>query len=65
MKVKYFAETDTLYIELNDRPVIQTSELNENVLVDIDQDGKVVALTIEHAMEHSGKPDFSYETSAA
>jgi len=65
MKVKYFIETDTLYIKLNDREAAQTTELNENVLVDMDKDGKVVGLTIEHAMEHSGKPDFSYETSAA
>jgi len=65
MKVKYFIETDTLYIKLNDREATETTELNENVLVDMDKDGKVVGLTIEHAMEHSGKLDFSYETSAA
>jgi len=65
MKVKYFIETDTLYIKLNDREAHETTELNENVLVDMDKDGKVVGLTIEHAMEHSGKLDFSYETSAA
>jgi len=65
MKVKYFIETDTLHIKLNDREATETTELNENVLVDIDKDGKVVGLTIEHAMEHSGKLDFSYETSAA
>lgn len=65
MKVKYFIETDTLYIKLNDREAAETTELNENVLVDIDQNGKVVGLTIEHAMEQSGKLDFSYETSAA
>jgi uncharacterized protein YuzE len=65
MKVKYFIETDTLHIQLNDRPAAETTEVNENLLVDIDQDGKVVSLTIEHAMEHSGKLDFSYETSQA
>ena len=65
MKVKYFIETDSLYIKLNEREAVETTELNENVLVDLDRDGKVVSLTIEHAMEHSGKLDFSYETSAA
>jgi uncharacterized protein YuzE len=65
MKVKYFIETDTLHIKLNDREAAQTTELNENVLVDLDAEGKVVGLTIEHAMERSGKLDFSYETSAA
>ena len=65
MKVRYFIETDTLHIQLSDRKAAETTEINENILVDIDQDGKAVGLTIEHAMEHSGKLDFSYETSAA
>ena len=64
MKVKYFIETDTLFIQLNDREAAETTELNENVLIDVDKDGKVVSLTIEHAMERSGRLDFSYETSA-
>ncbi len=65
MKVRYFAETDTLHIQLSDRPAAQTTELNENVLLDLDQDGKVVSLTIEHAAQPSGKMDFSYEATAA
>ena len=65
MKVKYFVDTDTLYVQLNDRPVAQTTELNENLLIDLDQDGKAVSLTIEHAMQQPGKLDFSYETSSA
>ena len=31
MKVKYFMETDTLYIRLNDREPGETTELTENV----------------------------------
>lgn len=65
MKLQYFNETDTLYIRLNDRDPAETREINENILVDIDQDGKAVGLTIEHAMEQSGKLDFSLETTAA
>jgi uncharacterized protein YuzE len=65
LKIKYFIETDTLYIKLNDREADEITELSENVLVGMDKDGKVVGLTIEHAMEHSGKLDFSYETSPA
>ncbi len=49
MKVRYFIDTDTLYIQLNGRPAAQTTELNENVLLDLDLVGKVVALTIEQA----------------
>jgi len=65
MKVKYFEDTDTLYVELSDSEVAETKELNENLYVDLDADGRVVSLTIEHAKATSGKLDFSYETVAA
>lgn len=62
MKVKYFEDTDTLYVELSDSNVVETKELNENIYVDLDSEGRVVSLTIEHAKAASGKFDFSYET---
>lgn len=65
MKVKYFEDTDTLYVELSDSAVAETKELNENIYVDVDADGRVVSLTIEHAKATSGKLGFSYETVAA
>lgn len=65
MKIKYFEDTDTLYIELSDHEVAETKELNENLYVDLDADGRVVSFTIEHAKATSGKFDFSYETVAA
>lgn len=65
MKVRYFEDTDTLYIELSDRVPAQTEELNENVLLELDNEGKLVALTVEHAKEAQGKLNFSYETVAA
>jgi len=65
MKVKYFEDTDTLHVELSDSEVAQTEELNENLYVDLDSEGRVVSLTIEHAKAASGKLDFSYETIAA
>ena len=65
MKVKYFEDTDTLHVELSDSNVVETKELNENLFVDLDADGRVVSLTIEHARATSGKLDFSYETVAA
>ena len=65
MKVKYFEDTDTLYVELSDSEVAETRELNENVYIDLDAEGRVVSLTIEHAKAPSGKLDFSYETVAA
>lgn len=65
MKVKYFEGTDTLYVELSNAAVTETRELNENIYVDVDVDGRVVSLTIEHVKAACGKLDFSYETIAA
>lgn len=59
---KYFEDTDTLYVELSDLNVVETKELNENLYVDLDSEGRVVSLTIEHTKTASGKFDFSYET---
>jgi uncharacterized protein YuzE len=61
MKVKYFADTDTLLIELRAGPVVETRDLDENTLLDIDQAGNICGLTIEHAKERAGIPSFSYE----
>jgi uncharacterized protein YuzE len=49
MKIRYFADTDTLHLELNNREVVETREINENTLIDLDADGNLVALTLEHA----------------
>jgi uncharacterized protein YuzE len=61
MKIRYFAETDTLYIEFRDVPVAETRELDENTLLDMDADGSMCAMTVEHASERAGIPQFSYE----
>lgn len=49
MKIRYFADTDTLYIELRDQGIVDTRDLDENTTVDLDAEGNVMALTLEHA----------------
>ena len=49
MKIKYFADTDTLYIELRDRGIAESRDLDQNTLLDLDEDGNVLAMTFEHA----------------
>lgn len=61
MKIRYFTETDTLYVELNDREVVETRELNENTILDLDSDGNLVAFTLEHARETANVFDFSFQ----
>ena len=65
MKIKYFQETDTLYIEFRVVEVAETKDLDENTLLDIDQDGNICGLTIEHAGDRTDIPHFSYEQVAA
>ncbi len=61
MRIRYFTETDTLYVELNDREVVETRELNENTILDLDSDGNLVAFTLEHARETVNVFDFSFQ----
>lgn len=61
MKIKYFQDTDTLHIEFRASEVVETKDLDENTLLDVDRDGKVCGITIEHASERAEIPTFSYE----
>ena len=61
MKIRYFTDTDTLYIEFRDRPVVETKDLDENTVLDLDADSNICAITVEHASKRAGIPEFSYE----
>jgi len=61
MRIRYFAQTDTLHIEFRDAPVAETRDLDENTLLDVDAEGNICAITVEHASERAGIPRFSYE----
>lgn len=65
MKVRYFTDTDTLLIEFRDAPVVETRDLDENTVLDLDSEGNLCAITIEHASKRTGIPEFSYEQVAA
>lgn len=65
MKIRYFEDTDTLYIELKSGAVAETRDLDEDTLVDVDSDGQMLAITIEHAQDRAELPAFSYEQIAA
>lgn len=56
MKLHYYLETDSLYIELKSVPGIETREIVEGLNVDLDANGDVVGFDIDSA---SGKLDLS------
>ena len=61
MKVKYFSDTDTAFVEFTDRDVHETKEISENIYIDIDEKGNIVSMTIEHAKANAGLWEFSYQ----
>lgn len=61
MRIKYFQDTDTLYIEFRAGDIVETKDLDENTQLDVDGDGNICALTIEHARERTDLPHFSFE----
>lgn len=61
MKIQYFHDTDTLYIQFRESPVAETRDMDENTLVEFDAQGQLIALTLEHARERTDLPRFSYE----
>ena len=65
MKVRYFEDTDTLLIEFRDSAVAETRDLDENTTLDVDAQGNICAITIEHASTRADAPRFSFEKVAA
>lgn len=65
MKITYFHDTDTLYIEFRASDVAETRELDENTLLDIDGEGKLCGLTLEHARERADIPHVTFDQVAA
>ena len=62
MQVRYFPDTDTLLIDFADRDIAETTDINENVIVEFDADGGLVSMTIEHAKANVNIEDFSFRT---
>jgi uncharacterized protein YuzE len=51
MKLHYDAETDSLYIDLNSRPSVDSREVQEGVVLDFDAQGQIVGIDIQHASQ--------------
>jgi len=61
MKIKYFEDTDTALLEFTSKTVSETREVSEHVLLDLDEAGNVVNMTIEHAREHASLPEVAFQ----
>ncbi len=49
MKLNYYPETDSLYIDLSEKTSADSVEISEGVVVDYDSDGNIVGIDIDNA----------------
>jgi len=51
-------------VTFSDHDIVETYDLNEDVLVETDKDGHVVSMTVEHAKQQTDVNEFSYQLAA-
>lgn len=49
MKLNYYPETDSLYIDLSEKSSVESREISEGVVLDYDSDGNLVGIDIDNA----------------
>lgn len=62
MKIRYYRDSDTLYIEFRRAPVAQTQDFDEDTQIDMDALGNIQAITMEHASKRAGLPFVDFQT---
>lgn len=51
MKLHYYPETDSLYIDLNSRPSADSRQIADGLVIDFDAEGNIVGIDIDHASQ--------------
>jgi len=51
MKLNYYSETDSLYIDLSERPSVESREISEGIVLDYDATGSLVGIDIDNASQ--------------
>jgi uncharacterized protein YuzE len=51
VKLHYYPETDSLYIDLNSRPSADSREITDGLVIDFDTEGNIVGIDIDHASQ--------------
>ena len=64
MQIKYFQDTDTLLMNFNNNEIFETKDINENVLIELDKNGNLVSMTLEHAKNYANIHDLSFQQMA-
>jgi len=51
MKLTYYADTDSLYIDLSEQPSVDSQEISEGIVLDYDANGNLVGIDIDNASQ--------------
>ena len=51
MKIEYFSDTDSLYIDLSEKTSAESKEVAEGVVIDYDEDRNIVGIDIDQAQK--------------
>ena len=51
MKIDYYSDADTLYITLSDNPSVESEEISQDIVMDLDENVQPVGFEIEHARQ--------------
>ena len=49
MKFEYFAETDTLYIDIKETSSVESKEISNGIVLDFDQSGELTGIELDNA----------------
>ncbi len=49
MKLQYYKDTDSLYIDLTSKPSVDSREISEGIVLDYDADGSITGIDIDNA----------------
>jgi uncharacterized protein YuzE len=65
MRITYFIDTDTILFNFNNKDIFETKDLDVDTLLDVDKDGQIVNITIEHAAQKTEIANFSFNQISA
>lgn len=49
MKINYYPDTDSLYIDLSHKTSVESREVSDGVALDYDEAGNLVGVDVDHA----------------
>lgn len=52
MKLHYYADTDSLYIDLSEKTSVESREVSQGIVLDFDDAGHLCGIDIDHASQH-------------